>query len=382
MAQVKQSIKIGDIPKEISIRRFILSQIYNQHHRFELISEVPEGEQLTISKLKSMLGESAEITVIAIEDKEQGLVFNGFIDELVPVWAQRGKILHVRGYSPSVFMDCTPRFRTFHNETLGSIVDKVFNEYQSQFIINIKKGNLSERVFYSVQSQETDYQYLCRLADQYGKSFFYDGQDFHFGELNKANSTSTTFRYGAKPKKGEQTLKQAELSLNTAPLKFKINANQLKTSKPLEALSSKVHSTNPIMETVITKSGVYPRGTMHLSHLISQDELQPVGDRMLSAQAHNLLRLRGESSDSRLTIGSRIKLTANNEELLNGTEYLIISIDHSVSNDNSYRNSFTAVPADFPLEPRMHIGRQPLSGPKAAVVEETNDKKHFGRVRV
>lgn len=362
-----------------------LRQIYNDHHVFELSALVPNPDDpknkrihaaLKREELTNLLGKNADIT-IKLKSGEHGTCrFSGFVDQVVPVWSSRSYMLRITGYSKTIFMDCGPRFRTFYQKPLAEIVRRIAGEYGEK-IPAVISNNAGEKCDFSVQTQETDYRYLCRLADAYGKVFYFDGQQMHFGDLEKQHAApAAKFKFG-------EDVKQANLSLNIAPLSFELKAYEIEDSKIVQHHSVNECSNNgQIANEVIKKSGVYPAPKIHLVNItLGEAELREKSRRLLAKQAQDLVRVTGVSDIPSLKIGSKIAISET-PELISQGEYIIIEVSHNVSNAYTYNNTFTAVPAGYPFPVRMQNARNPLCGPLMAVVKDHDDPKKLGRVKV
>lgn len=372
-----------------------LRQTYNDHHVFEISVLAPNPEEsknkhekpaLTREELTNLLGKNAFISIQLAGEKgvngsskvKKGAVcrFSGFVDQVTPVWTRKAYMLRITGYSKTIFMDCGPRFRTFYQKPLSEIVKKVAGEYGDQ-IPAIIPNNAGEKTDFSVQTQETDYRYLCRLADAYGKVFYFDGQQLHFGDLERKNAEpAASFQFG-------EDVKQVNLSLNIAPLSFELKAYEIGKSQIVRHHSVNECSNNgQIANDVIKKSGIYPAPSIHLVNITSgETELKEKSKRLLAKQAQDLVRITGVSDVPSLKIGSKIAIVGT-PEIIGQGEFIVIEVSHNVGNDYSYNNFFTAIPAGYPFPVRMQNTRNPLCGPLMAVVRDHNDPDKIGRVRV
>lgn len=375
-----------------------LRQVYNDHHVFEISVLVPppakgqaSAPALTQAALTGLLGQDIALTIrsesaagkpgekrAAPSKAKTGAVchFKGFVDQVVPVWTSRSCTLRIIGYGKTIFMDCGPRFRTFYQKPAGEIVRKITHAYGTK-IPPLEPGNAGIQVGFSVQTQETDYRYLCRLADACGKVFYFDGQQMHFGDLenNSGSASSIALEFG-------EDLKQANLSLNTAPLSFQLGAWHLEDSALKNSHPDRCTNVATLVSEVVQKSGVYPASKIHLFNLTGgESDLKDKAQRLVAKQAHDLVRLTGVSDVPSLTIGSRIEVIGSSE-LFGQGEFVIIEIHHTVKSDYSYSNTFKAVPAGYPFPIRMTNARSPLCGPLMAVVTDHDDPKKLGRVRV
>ena len=369
-------IKINGWKKDWILNTLSLRQSYNDHHVFEASVLVPESSPtFSVSDLAELLGQDAQLT-IQIEGSGASCKFNGFVDEVIPVWTSRACMLKITGYSKTIFMDCGPVFRTFYQKSIGEIVQKIMNSYRGEIAAPIL-NRADEQADFSVQTQETDYLYLCRLADTYGQVFYFDGQQLHFGDLGKKEAAGTIeLTYG-------KNLKQASVSMNIAPLKFELGAYKIETNTTVSYSPENDCSNNhPLAAQTIKKSAVYPAPKMHLPNITSDiKDLKRKSNQLLAKQAHGLVHFKGTSDLPSLKIGSRISIK-DTKEMIGQGEFIITEINHRVAGDRSYSNTFTAIPAGYPFPIRMHNSNHPLCGPVMAIVKDHDDPDKLGRVRV
>lgn len=376
MSLVRISINIESWDNTWLVNSFSLRQSYKDHHAFEINALVPQpgkgAAALSPESLISILGQTAQITIQRIDQEGGECTFEGFVDQVTPIWVSQACMLRITGYSKTLWMDGGPRFRTFSQRKVTEIAQKICGNYKMPLGLRNAKGNAD----FSVQIQETDYRYLSRIADEYGNVFYFDGKQLHFGSLEHENSGKTTLAFG-------ENLKQAQLSLNASPLNFQISGYQLESSQILKSATTNSHHNSGIANGVAQRSAAtYPAGNVHLFNLVAdQDELKHKAGFLSTMQAQQLLRFSGVTNIPGLKIGSKITVKDSREMFAQG-EYVIIELTHTVDNDHSYHNTFVAVPAGYPFPPRMQSSRSPRCGPLMAVVKDHKDPKQLGRIKV
>lgn len=92
--------------------------------------------------------------------------------------------LHVTGISHTIFLDDMKRSRTFMERDLETIVKTILAEGPGDFfnreaIVPTYEPNLN----YMPQYNETNFDFLRRLAQRYGQWFYSDGMRMQFGQL-------------------------------------------------------------------------------------------------------------------------------------------------------------------------------------------------------
>lgn len=359
---------------------FIASR-YDGHHTFTLSVSLSSEENVDRTVLESHLGEPIEIRY-----GRKGWFggssssFHGFIDEIIPQWSNDGgRTLTIKGWSPTVFLDCGPVFRCFSETTLNAVVETVLSRY-NKFVpsVNIRTKQ-SQNIAWSVQSNETDYQYLCRLADQSAlQEMWYDGECLHFDDLTRPGAgEEIRLTHGG-------NLDNFSVSLNTSPLVFSVKTYDYVNGNSPEAEAGPMSSSNALINVALKKSAAYPIQRVSLPYpMEGAASLRPLIRRFASKQAHDLLVVSGQSNDPRLIIGSKILIDAKDDMLageLSG-QFVVIHINHQIAKNGQYGNGFTAVPIAHPYNLRMGA-RSPVCGPMAAVVADCNDPLRYGRVKV
>ncbi len=376
MSLIKKTIKIGSGEKlPFTYEDISIQQSHFAHHSFDIDVSIHAGEAFGVNELKKVLGEKIEISWQT--NSKESNKFIGLLDGASVYFVRGNRMLRLEGYSPSILMDAGPRFRVFTEQSLSDVVSKVFGEYSGFQINNEAKG----QVEFIVQCQETDFRFLNRLADRFGMNFFYDGEKFHFGDLKKVKSGTVDLK--------ANELYSLEASVNLAPIDFEIRGYNFKKDQIQKADPDEqaYDSNEPLVKAAIEKSDNYPKVRFGLNYQISEEtQLKAVGKQLATQQTNDLVSIRGRSSDMKLDVGSKIKIFQKEESALpgidSGSPFLITSVSHSLSGNDSYQNSFSAMPADHPFSVNVPNTKPPICGPLGAIVKDLNDTEGLGRVRV
>lgn len=362
---------------------FSLRQSYNDHHVFEINATIPNQDvnktqmrnpSITKEGLTNILGQDVQIKIFPESNTKCSLSFHGFVDQVTPYWTSRSCMLKIIGYSKTIFMDCVPRFRTFNGLPLTEIVQKILGGYGSKTPGAVFNGPAKSSSF-SVQMQETDYRYLCRLADLYGKVFYFDGTYLQFGDLEKKGEETIKLKFA-------ENFKQGSLTANITPLNFRISGFHLESATVLNQSAEPCSNNNFLLSNVIAKSGKYPGGTIHQFNILGNETELKDNTRFLQAKnAIDLVRIDGISDNPSLYPGCKFSIS-DTPEIIGQGDFIVLEITHQVNSDHSYQNSFTAIPAGFPYPPRMQNIRNPQCGPLMAVVKDHADPDKLGRIRV
>jgi phage protein D len=89
----------------------------------------------------------------------------------------RKQLIDVLVYSPDYVLMDHPHCRSYTNQTLSDIVFSIFEDCPSSLVVS---QHYEGMIPYTVQYNETNYQFLVRLAQRYGQWMCYDGDCFRF----------------------------------------------------------------------------------------------------------------------------------------------------------------------------------------------------------
>lgn len=374
MAVIYKWVKINNEDLGYIIEDIAIQQSYYNHHTFEVNLTIPTGEEFGINDLKKVLGEEIEISFSLEKDKSNPNTFKGLVDSATPYYVGDMRMLRLEGYSASILMDAGPRFRAFTEMSVADIVKKITQDYDIDTKIDAS-GDLP----FILQCQESDYRFLCRLADSQNLAFYYDGDELHFDEFNDQKGTT---------KLQKKDIQALEATINLCPLSFEVKGyDYVNDDWQKEASPKRYGSNEKLVKAAIEKSAVYPSVKVNVNYALSKKGvLKDVEHQLATQQTNDLVTIRGRSANISLHIGRQLTIEQEDEKLLPGIDgnsaFIITHISHSISGDNSYRNSFTAVPADHPFPLNMVNAKPPICGPLTAIVKDIEDPDKLGRVRV
>jgi len=284
--------------------------------------------------------------------------------------------LYISGNAPSILLDSGKECQSYENKTLQEIVAAATQEYDESAKVDTSAGvNTTRTLPYTVQYQESDYDFICRLAKYYGEYFYYDGSKLIFG-----NKLQETIELGE-----NLNLIDEEFFLEVKPQDFEyINYNiHQGTSENNDSRDAACeYKNNPIQTDAKNASKkIYKKipQKYHSATSLEQSsiDLEDVV-RLEKDKRELLLRVKGQSRDPRLRMNTFACLTDINARAME--TYRVIKISHYHSG-MEYYNSFEGIPmmrtpADFDENAFPHSEQQP------AIVKDNNDPLGMGRVRV
>jgi len=353
----------------------ILEQKTNAHDTFSII--VPDDaldtyEGFVMENSKKLLGKKISLSYWQYGSENQ--VFLGIVTGLKNRKDSGYGKLVITGHSPSILLENGRADRSFEQLSLSQIVKEIGVNYPQEGKIHAEEQELNVRrvLPYTVQSQESDFGFIQRLATRYGEYFYYNGKELIFG--NKAEAVlelsegreliELEFELGLKAQGFSGLTYDAEKGES-----IQHNAQEIQTEWKENALQA-----------VAVQASKQLFGNAPKSVFSGSEKSQELEEMLLKEKENRegLIWVRGRSRDSRLKNGSRAKLTDINGRAME--TYRIVEIRHYYNGDEYY-NEFVGV-SDVLHPPYQDSGAFPKSHEQMGRVVENADPLGLGRVRV
>jgi type VI secretion system secreted protein VgrG len=372
--------------------RLVINQKVHTHHEFSLLQPLPkEFIDQAIDKAQGYIGQTVKIEISAVSMATQApLLFNGIITEaqLVRTAGASGGII-INGYSPTILTEGTPTMRSFTNKSLSDIANEVLKDYPSDKIkssVNIQNNAVLP---YTVQYAESDFGFLCRMAQKKGEWLYYNGETLNFGA---PKSSEFMLEYG-------RTLHSFNIEMRAKSLGFEYMGYDASNGETQSASSFEVnYQAQGYSKSMFEASKkLYPK----ISSLLYSNALEEgnskthLTDRVttqLVSRASGLVTAKGDSDETGLRPGDVVtikepsfSLTGNVMDGLkeqNFGSYIITDIIHICDESGNYHNTFDAVPNTVSAPPYGNVHSIPIAESQPATVISNNDPAGLGRVQV
>ena len=380
----------GEILSRFS--KLVINQKVHTHHTFSLLQPLPkEFISKAIDKSQSYVGKNIKIEIKPNSLKtEAPLIFNGIISEaqMIRTSGASGGII-INGYSSTIALEGVPKTQSFMDESLSDIINKIIKNYERFSLSPSVKVRNDSKQTYVVQYKESDFSFICRLAQKKGQWMYYNGEELVFGQPKSKNFTleygrslhSFNIEMRAKPlgleylgydSSSSETQRAAATEINYQPEGY--SKIMYETSKKLFPDIAAILYTNPIEE-----------GSAR-THLLDRVTTQ------LHARAADLVTAKGDSDETGLRIGDVVSIqepafsmTGNVVDALheqNFGSYIITDIVHVCDETGSYHNTFQAVPDSVLAPPYGNVHSHPTADTQTAIIIDNHDPKGLGRLKV
>lgn len=355
--------------------------------QFELCGYII-GKKITVSlKTVSIESESLNGGGDTIADIE----FKGFITSASATRENSCYRIQVEALSWDALLDDAAACKSFEQKSLSDIVNDVTSEYSGQLNALID-ARFKNEIPYCVQYNETNFQFLQRLARRYGEWLYNDGTRLVFGNLNKQDSVRLSYpgidipSYSVDLRTQHVKFNHMSSSYNAYDATQKEGIKEAK--KVYNSLSEKVFKAS---ESLYTKETLQ---NLHSGGFADNDGRETVLNVSTKTQARGIkagmLTYSGTTYCSKIKIGSTLIVVdnfitnpmTNAKSPVDQDEILITNLIHHFNANKEYRNYFNGIPSECDYPPYSDSDIYPYAPSCRAKVMDNEDPNNLGRVRV
>jgi type VI secretion system secreted protein VgrG len=382
--------------------------------QFEFLTDVAN-----VSKVKhdQLVGKAMTLTVELPGEKKRH--FNGMVSRFSAGGRDERFAYYRAELVPWLWLltlssDC----KVWQNKTFPEIIEDVFKEWQGQFSDLVKFENKLKgkylKVDYCVQYRETDFNFVSRLMEQEGISYFFkhdeNGHTLVLGDDPSAfeacpNLAKARFLPEAGMGEWEDGVTSWESRHSMVPGKYTLADYHFQMSNK----SFRAPATGSVK--IGNNSGLeifdFPGEFAQRFNTTDEQRLREVESHAeaiakwrMEEQAAAHLQISGSSTCRAFTTGTFFELLGLNDAPIKvpGSEgkYVLASVKHTIeqspdyvsngSVQQPYRNSFTCFAKEVPYRPARTSPRPVIQGVQSAVVvglsSEEIDCDKYGRVKV
>ena len=364
-----------------SLSSFISLQIeqnIGKHHRFQMAVELETGSNRyvhNINSSKKWLGES--IVVKAANTP----IFVGVVTnvQLHREGSDFGCII-VSGYSATYRMETAHSCFSWNDRTIGDVVKKLCEQAKVQLELN---PAFKETKDFICQYEESDFDFIRRLAHQYQEWMYFDGTKLIFGKPRKL-ADPIILEYGT-------TLSSLDIGLQTLARSEQVFSYHSGADREMQRMTPDLAYGHDKLsgEAFRASLGMFskPARQHALPRISNETELINYMGRKQAAETAETHYITAESQVPTLRVGSVISLYSSFLERVGNISkeslgnFIITEITHEVSQGSYYKNRFKAIPATIKALPSPKV-RMPLAETQMATVLSNADPQGKGRVRV
>ena len=286
----------------------------------------------------------------------------------------------VSGYSATYRMETAHSCFSWNDTTIGDVVKKLCEQAKVQLELN---PAFKETKDFICQYEESDFDFIRRLAYQYQEWMYFDGTKLIFGKPRKL-ADPIRLEYGT-------TLSSLDIGLQTLARSEQVFSYHSGADREMQRMTPDLaYGHDKLSGDAFRASlGMFskPARQHALPRISNETELINYMGRKQAAETAETHYITAESQVPTLRVGSVVSLYSSflervgnlSEESLGN--FIIIEITHEVSQGSYYKNRFKAIPATIKALPSPKV-RMPLAETQMATVLSNADPEGKGRVRV
>jgi len=364
-----------------SLSSFISLQIeqnIGKHHRFQMSVELETGSNRYVHNINSSKNWLGESIVVKAANKP---IFVGVVTnvQLHREGSDFGCII-VSGYSATYRMETAHSCFSWNDTTIGDVVKKLCEQAKVQLELN---PAFKENKDYICQYEESDFDFIRRLAHQYQEWMYFDGTKLIFGKPRKL-ADPIRLEYGT-------TLSSLDIGLQTLARSEQVFSYHSGADREMQRMTPDLaYGHDKLAGDAFRASlGMFskPARQHALPRISNETELINYMGRKQAAETAETHYITAESQVPTLRVGSVISLYSSFLERVGNISkeslgnFIITEITHEVSQGSYYKNRFKAIPATIKALPSPKV-RMPLAETQMATVLSNADPEGKGRVRV
>ncbi len=376
--QTETKIYISGTPL-LSYKSLKLVQHIGASHELEIVCRTNVIEKLSdefIGDSKDYIGDIITVQISAASGfgTYRELEFKGVVTGLKSSKGYEyssGDLITLIAKSPCMLANAANHYASYSDVGLLEILDQTFQRYDQGKLTTNFSPRTRQTIQYTVQNNQSDYNFTKRLASYYNEWFYYNGKQLVFGS---PSDEETELTYGV-------DLKEFTVELLTRSTSSTYFTN--------DYLSNEVHQKNSA-EVAIPSEGyhgfmdakskdLFHKSTNIFHNTYTDGTLKSRLDTQVAqhvkAKSINQVIAKGRSDNPGVNLGEVIRIKGYGS-------YRITSITHTNIEGGVYINTFEAVDANFDAYPLMDMHNYPKSEVEIATVIDNNDPKGLGRIKV
>ena len=362
--------------------RISLVQKFGQHHYFdiEVLCSPLVKENVWHHEREEMIAMQGKTVVIRMKHEFSGdeSIFKGIITS-IGMDGDKGVsgTLHYRGYSTTILLESGRTMDSFTDATLGEIVSEVVEKYGNGISI-VNNPAFKSRIPYVQMQEESAYEFLRRLAWQYGEWFYYNGQVLYFGNPYKEKDENLVY---------DIDMDSMHFSSCVAPFHF--SRHDYLSDSHMDMFgddSEAVRGINTYLANAMkTSEGMYRSQTTMYNHTAAGHPLDIEHFTAVEKgrKVSSLVWMTGNTKTCRVRIGEPVvvQIPPNMCKRRDMGRYRIVELTHRIEVSGGYANSFKGIPASMEYIPTEDM-RMPVAHAMLAEVTDNADPENLGRVQV
>jgi uncharacterized protein involved in type VI secretion and phage assembly len=335
----------------------------------------PKGENVDTHPLQ--IGKNLEIKASAMGDRSTTSIFKGQIAAVEPEFGANGCIIAIRAYDKSHKLNRNKKTRTFQQVSCSNMAQKVIGE--NGLAAQAQSTDVVHEFFQ--QSNETDWDFLWRIALLHDYLVVADDQTIHFQPADKTAGASVSLTW-----QQELISFRPRMSGVQQPQSVDVRAWDPKSKQNVSGTASSPQTTSQPGKTRAAVSSGLGGGTIAVTDRVAATaaEANAIAKSTLQRLADAFYEADGQAwGNPKVKAGAQVQIKGVGTQF-SGT-FMVTTATHSYRGATGYRTGFQI--SGRSSRTLLELMRQPEDRDWSAslvvgTVTNNNDPDQMGRVRV
>jgi len=378
---VNAIVRVGG--KKVNIVYLTIEQEYGQHHRFEMQLDHDILGKAFMNEPTEQIDLIGKVVIIDLQhgnDMGGAYVFKGVVTK-VKMTGKEGKhgYIVLEGASPTIMLERGRRMDIYSDMTLRHVFKTLTEGVHHDYMKLLNEPTFSNKVDFLMQYNETDWEFMQRIAYLYGENLFYSGSEILFGAYKEWSPVKMTY---------DKEIKDIQFCSRMLPNQFVSYQYLADQDSMIEKQSpDKIEDSNSYLDKVAERNAPLtsekPAKNLVGAPASDRSELDEFVKRDKTRTAAQTVYITGQAKTFESSIGRLITVympegMAKKRDL--GT-YRVIKSIHRIDQNHRYSNEFEAVPASLQTMP-VAMPKMPVAESVLGKVTSHEDPKGIGRIQV
>jgi phage baseplate assembly protein gpV len=366
--QTKITVEGNTEKNGVHFTNLVINQYLSDVNSFSFTWRQPEGKSSLsahVAFYKKNLSKKVTITINEKQLKFEGVIYSINCHNQDTL----GVSYEVMGKGMFMKLDEVPECNSFFKQTLDKIFGEVTKSANMKVDMNAQDNS---ELFYTVQYNQTGFEFMRMMASRYGQWFYYDGQKMILG---KPSSASVSL------KRGDYHSLDINARTTRAPHNI-IGFDNYKGEQIDDQKKENVNGSGLLEASAKAADNAYgaAQAVLHLAVAATKEVMKAVSTLKQKAAASTSVFISARSYNCNIKLAGKVKLFDEKDK--EDGDYIVTEIHHSCIKPDNYQNHFVAIPADVEVPPNTDPLLHAVCKPQLAIVVENEDDKKLDRIKV
>lgn len=363
------NVKVEVSSNEINYANLIINQRLADVNSFSFIWHIRDGQSDINAQIKFYKDNMGKPVTITVSD---GITFKGYIQGINCYnQYENNTEYEISGKGLFMVLDEVMQCKSYTDKTLKDVITDQCKSLSTK----INPTN-TDKLYYTVQYNQTGFEFIRMLAARYGQWLYYNGSELVFGDYDKGSPYKLFLKTGH--------VQDINFSVKMyKPSENIVGFDNYKGEKLEFKQQPQTPSGTGLVEAA-ANAGKQTYGSdfenLHFAHAPNNDVMKTMGENYQNSFSSSSVFVSGRSYLTGLKLGGVIELMTDDKT--SAGQYIVVELYHSSNKNNNYQNHFVAIPVEVAIPPYTNPNLFPVCKAQIGVVKENEDKDGLARMKI